>query len=159
MYRARDGTLQRDVALKILPDSLPLIRAPRALRREAQVLASLTYPNIALVCGRQASRGLGDAHADKMPIMDATTTRETLGFQAEVKQLLHLMVHSLYGNKEIFLRELVSNASDACDKLRFEAMADPALFETDHRPEDPRRRRRGRAHDHHFRQRHRDVAR
>ena len=63
--------------------------------------------------------------------MDATTTRETLGFQAEVKQLLHLMVHSLYGNKEIFLRELVSNASDACDKLRFEAMSDPALFETD----------------------------
>jgi molecular chaperone HtpG len=63
--------------------------------------------------------------------MDATTTRETLGFQAEVKQLLHLMVHSLYGNKEIFLRELVSNASDACDKLRFEAMTDPALFEND----------------------------
>jgi molecular chaperone HtpG len=64
--------------------------------------------------------------------MDAAITRETLGFQAEVKQLLHLMVHSLYGNKEIFLRELVSNASDACDKLRFEAMADPALFEHDH---------------------------
>jgi len=64
--------------------------------------------------------------------MDAATTRETLGFQAEVKQLLHLMVHSLYGNKEIFLRELVSNASDACDKLRFEAIGDPALFETDH---------------------------
>ena len=63
--------------------------------------------------------------------MDATTTRETLGFQAEVKQLLHLMVHSLYGNKEIFLRELVSNASDACDKLRFEAIADAALFEND----------------------------
>jgi molecular chaperone HtpG len=64
--------------------------------------------------------------------MDATTTRETLGFQAEVKQLLHLMVHSLYGNKEIFLRELVSNASDACDKLRFEAIADAALFENEH---------------------------
>jgi molecular chaperone HtpG len=63
--------------------------------------------------------------------MDTTTARETLGFQAEVKQLLHLMVHSLYGNKEIFLRELVSNASDACDKLRFEAMADGALFEND----------------------------
>jgi len=63
--------------------------------------------------------------------MDTTTTRETLGFQAEVKQLLHLMVHSLYGNKEIFLRELVSNASDACDKLRFEAMSDGALFEND----------------------------
>jgi molecular chaperone HtpG len=60
-----------------------------------------------------------------------TTTRETLGFQAEVRQLLHLMVHSLYGNKEIFLRELVSNASDAGDKLRFEALADPALFEHD----------------------------
>jgi molecular chaperone HtpG len=64
--------------------------------------------------------------------MDTTTARETLGFQAEVKQLLHLMVHSLYGNKEIFLRELVSNASDAADKLRFEAITDAALFEDDH---------------------------
>jgi molecular chaperone HtpG len=64
--------------------------------------------------------------------MTATTTRETHGFQAEVRQLLHLMVHSLYGNKEIFLRELVSNASDAGDKLRFEALADAALFENDH---------------------------
>jgi molecular chaperone HtpG len=64
--------------------------------------------------------------------MEAATSRETLGFQAEVKQLLHLMVHSLYGNKEIFLRELVSNASDACDKLRFEAIGDPALFEDEH---------------------------
>jgi len=63
--------------------------------------------------------------------MSNATTRETLGFQAEVKQLLHLMVHSLYGNKEIFLRELVSNASDAGDKLRFEAMAELALFEND----------------------------
>lgn len=56
---------------------------------------------------------------------------ETLGFQAEVKQLLHLMIHSLYSNKEIFLRELVSNASDACDKLRFEAIDNPELFQGD----------------------------
>ena len=61
----------------------------------------------------------------------ASATRETLGFQTEVKQLLHLMIHSLYSNREIFLRELISNASDACDKLRFEALHNPALFEGD----------------------------
>ncbi len=58
-------------------------------------------------------------------------TKETLGFQAEVKQLLHLMIHSLYSNKEIFLRELISNASDACDKLRFEALDNAGLYEND----------------------------
>jgi molecular chaperone HtpG len=62
---------------------------------------------------------------------DTQANSETLGFQAEVKQLLHLMIHSLYSNKEIFLRELVSNASDACDKLRFEAIDNPELFQGD----------------------------
>jgi molecular chaperone HtpG len=63
--------------------------------------------------------------------MTVEAQKETLGFETEVKQLLHLMIHSLYSNKEIFLRELVSNASDACDKLRFEALSDDALYEGD----------------------------
>ena len=63
--------------------------------------------------------------------MTVEAHKETLGFQAEVQQLLRLVAHSLYSHKEVFLRELISNASDACDKLRFEALTDSALYETD----------------------------
>ena len=63
--------------------------------------------------------------------MSSTDAKETLGFQAEVKQLLRLVTHSLYSNKEIFVRELISNASDACDKLRFEALSNKDLFESE----------------------------
>jgi len=63
--------------------------------------------------------------------MAEAAEKQTLGFQTEVSKLLHLMVHSLYSNKEIFMRELISNASDAVDKLRFQSLADDPLMKGD----------------------------
>ncbi len=82
---------------------------------------------------RGIDRARPDANTHRCNIQrgNPTVAQETMSFQAEVKQLLHLMIHSLYSNKEIFLRELISNASDAADKLRFEAIADSALYEND----------------------------
>src|ERR1044072_5535740 len=64
-------------------------------------------------------------------IMSQTAQKQTVDFQTDVKKLLQLMIHALYSNKEIFLRELISNASDAADKLRFAALAKPALLADD----------------------------
>src|SRR5512143_190058 len=76
-------------------------------------------------------RGAGHSRAPSRPSTTTNNTmdKQTLSFQAEVKQILHLVTHSLYSNKEIFLREMISNASDACDKLRFEALDNAALYE------------------------------
>ena len=71
--------------------------------------------------------------------MTTTTAPESQPFQAEVAELLHLMVHSVYSETDIFLRELISNASDACDKLRYEAIAAPELIADGEPPEDPHR--------------------
>ena len=68
---------------------------------------------------------------DRQPAAESGEQKQTLGFQTEVRQLLQLMIHSLYSNREIFLRELISNASDAADKLRFESIENPALLEGD----------------------------
>jgi molecular chaperone HtpG len=81
-----------------------------------------------------AGRPPCDEPPDDDPTMnptDTTSAKQTLGFQTEVRQLLHLMIHSLYSHREIFLRELVSNASDACDRLRFAALDAPELMEGD----------------------------
>ena len=89
---------------------------------------------------------------------DASTQRQTLGFQTEVKELLQLMIHSLYSNREIFLRELISNASDACDRLRFEALDHPDLLDGRPGALDPHCVRQGGANGDRVRQRHRHVA-
>jgi len=80
---------------------------------------------------RKTSLSIQHSFMTQTVIRKMAANEETLGFQTEVKQLLHLMVHSLYSNREIFLRELISNANDACDKLRFLALDSPDLMETD----------------------------
>ena len=75
--------------------------------------------------------GLAFRHSKRLRVAMTTTEKQTLGFQTEVRQLLDLMIHSLYSDKDIFLRELISNASDAVDKLRFEALRDESLYEGD----------------------------
>ena len=80
---------------------------------------------------------------------------QTHPFQAEVAELLRLMVHSVYSETDIFLRELISNASDACDRLRYEAIAKPELLGDGSRARDPHHARRGGRHADHLRQRHR----
>src|SRR5436853_5415567 len=72
-----------------------------------------------------------ESNHNPRPNPAAASARETHGFQAEVRELLKLMIHSLYSHREIFLRELISNASDACDRLRFAAIADGALSADD----------------------------
>ena len=91
--------------------------------------------------------------------MTVEAHKETLEFKAEVSQVLDLVIRSLYSNKEIFLRELISNASDAAEKLRFEALADDALYEGDGRPAHPGHRGQGGRHPDGLGQRHRPVSR
>jgi molecular chaperone HtpG len=76
-----------------------------------------------------------DQHYSQVQELAVSAEKQTHGFQAEVSRLLHLMIHSLYSNREIFLRELISNASDACDKLRFQALNNPALLEQGGEPQ------------------------
>src|SRR3546814_5873903 len=77
------------------------------------------------------ARAYPRVHGHAIRTAPMTTNTETRAFEAEVAQVLHLVTHSLYSHKEIFLRELISNASDACDKLRFESIANPELLAGD----------------------------
>ena len=117
----------------VLPAPSPVIPANAGIQSVKQSLATHyktdTHP-LEISCSKPQIKRLyicnlyGDA-------MTVDTQKESLGFQTEVRQLLDLMIHSLYSNQEIFLRELISNASDAADRLRFEGLQDDSLFEDD----------------------------
>src|SRR5690349_6267513 len=120
--RACTGLARRPIALLSLPLATEEARRSLKIRPQTPVPAKARQSHV-----WQAP----PAHPpfDQSPRRVQTMDKQTHSFQAEVKQILHLVTHSLYSNKEIFLRELVSNASDACDKLRYEALNENALFE------------------------------
>ena len=95
-------------------------------------------PACAAICRRAAPAPRARRPLEE-PEPEPSMDKQTLSFQAEVKQILHLVTHSLYSNKEIFLRELISNASDACDKLRFEALEQPGAVRRRAEPRSARR--------------------
>src|SRR3546814_3362904 len=93
--------------------------------------ARIPHPRTSPSLKSAPSRAYPRVHGHAIRTAPMTTNTETRAFEAEVAQVLHLVTHSLYSHKEIFLRELITNASDACDKLRFESIANPALLAGD----------------------------